>query len=56
MTKSKKELVTKLSELTGSMDPEWEKWPVHRILLEIDRLKQDEVADFTSRIVGAYKN
>lgn len=61
MTKSKQEIIDKLASLSdGAQDPEWSKWPVHRLLSLIDELKlrkQDEIIsdDFSSRITGTFK-
>lgn len=61
MTKSKQEIIDKLTSLSdGVQDPEWAKWPVHRLLSLIDELKlqkHNEVVsdDFSSRITGTFK-
>lgn len=61
MTKSKQEIIDKLTILCkGVQDPEWVKWPVHRLLSYIDEVKlknEYEVVsdDFSSRITGTFK-
>lgn len=61
MTKSKNEIIEKLVKLSdGARNPEWERWPVHKLLSAIDDIKQTRIndvlsEDFTSRICGTIK-
>jgi hypothetical protein len=62
MTKSKSEIINKLATyFGGERNPEWEKWPVYKLLSTLDEFKEAKRAqvlseDFSSRITGTIKH
>lgn len=50
MTKSRTELLAKLAQYNGGVvEPDWEKWPSYKILIELDKLrKESELPDVST--------
>jgi hypothetical protein len=61
MVKSKPEIIEKLTAITGHVNEDWKNWPVHRLLVEIDKHKAaDEEAlipekSFRSHLYGTFR-
>lgn len=62
MVKSKSEIIEKLTGINGGvLNDDWKNWPVHRLLVEIDKHKEvtpDEPEiekGFRSRLYGSFR-
>jgi hypothetical protein len=60
MVKSKTEIIEKLTKLTGAENDEWKNWPVHKLLVELDKYKDaadvdEEDKGFRSRLYGSFR-
>lgn len=64
MTKSKNSLLQDLANAKGKdkPDPEWEKWPTYKILMEIAKYKDNSdedlepPTDFSARMGSGFKH